>query len=257
MEQQKQNNLALATKQNSEFWENLSKKVNVEVYGIKANPTALQIILSGQGRKAIDHHPEVIAMFLDVAQMFFGAKIENLNENLWINTYNRLITVYPEITLEEIEESYKSQDIIKPFGSLTVFELIQPILDYQKLKNSAFKQLKKANEEQEEQERFKKEEEKHRQESIKVYKESLEKGEWLGTPMHAHTLVMAKMLDYSFILQDEALQNELKDKAQVMFNKHRLEMREKGLVPIKQGQFLSEQTLLECLKRKKLVIVND
>lgn len=256
MEQSKQNNLAIHNKQNNEFWEGLAKAVNIEVYGIKANPVALQKILTGEGRSARDNHDVVLSMFIDVAEMFFGANIGKLNENLWINTYNRLIKMFPNVTVEEIEEAYKSQEILKPYGNLTVGELLQPIMTYQAVKNSANKQLQKAKEDEEEQTRFKREEQAHKDNSIKVYQDSLKCGEWKGTPMQAHTLVMGKMLNYNFILKDESLQKELKEKAQLMYNKHKIEMKKGGVPYIKPSQFLSEQTVLECLKKKKLVIVN-
>ena len=83
----------------------------------------------------LNNQAEVMNILTTAVQILFGARLENINNQLFVQVYASITERFIGITIQDVQNSFKHAEIEKKqYTALTRDELLQPIKDYWKKK---------------------------------------------------------------------------------------------------------------------------
>jgi hypothetical protein len=119
----------------------------------------------------------------------YGILPENLQKE-GIKAIAKAITInYPRTTFTDLEEAYSREIDRKPFQNLTRDEFLAPLKAYLKSKQVVLSKREEMTREARENERKEQDRQLFISESLQIFEESKQKGEWLGTPAQASAVL--------------------------------------------------------------------
>lgn len=123
-----------------------------------------------------------------VIRVYYGLKIENVEEETILLFQNTLFAKYPNMTFEQWNLIHVESVIEKKQGvSITVDELMQPVSSYYAKIQFVLSKKESILREQKEQAEIEERKQAHKEESIRLYIECVNgDGVWKGTPFHAN-----------------------------------------------------------------------
>lgn len=131
----------------------------------------------------------IYEVIINSADIYFGVKATSLSDALIKAVVQEIIKKYSTFTLSDIEYSFERFSKQRTdWRNLTKSDLIEPINQYSVIKNEIKNEQKKILEEEKIQLETEKKANEFLESSIKLYKASLELGEWLGDIFQAKAI---------------------------------------------------------------------
>ena len=190
---------------------------------------------------------ETSAILLKVITNLYGSNPDNLEADFFKIVTSAIYENFKNITLNDLQEAFKSIEIEKkPYSLLTRDEILMPIKQYWKKKNLVLSELNKCREEEnEESDKIEKELDFYNKAKA-LYIESLKNGEWLGDAFYAN--VIAK--NFKNKIEPE-VKKELWNKAQ-SDHKKSIDKSQNELIWsfIPEEKIYSDYIIRECIKLK-------
>lgn len=205
---------------------------------------------------------EVIGILQQNCQVIYGLNPVNLNKNLWLASFDALCERFKDITIQDIQNSYRYAEIEKKaYTTLTRDELLQPVSEYWTKRNILLSEIKKLeNAEVEELQAIEASREFVRQAKQK-YLDSLIQGVWLGDEFEADVIARNfkdvlnqdeknKIMHIAKLEEIERIEKQKNDKANQM-----LKVVDQSIVP--NWRKIFSRIYIETMIQKQIKFIQD
>ncbi len=130
----------------------------------------------------------------EVCTIWLGVFPTQINTAVTNKVMTEILKKHTDLSLNEIRYSFERKPLSKVIV-LTVPDLLTPIEKYKAVKYAVSTETKKLYREIQEEEIAKKKSDEFLEESLKMYRECLKTGEWIGTVFHSFALAKSYLKD--------------------------------------------------------------
>jgi hypothetical protein len=146
-------------------------------------------LMLSKSSKVEESREECIRILISSCEILFGLRAENLSPELWNISFASICERFVGITITDIQNAFRYAVIEKKaYQTLTRDELLEPISQYWKNKVILLNEIDVIRRKNEEELNSIRLEQKFREESKKIYLESLTVGSWKGDEFQADAI---------------------------------------------------------------------